>query len=99
MNFVMHSTDGERNVLTYLNDPLIDLDASLQPIPATAASWDVSPDGKSFTFHLNPRATYSDGKPVRASDVVFTLRKIIEAPAPQLSGYFEGLDLTRTSAL
>lgn len=40
--------------------------------PGLATSYDVSPDAKTFTFHLREDATWSDGKPVTASDVVYT---------------------------
>ena len=36
-----------------------------------ADSWNVSEDGKTFTFHVDPRAKWSDGKPVTAEDVQF----------------------------
>ena len=36
-----------------------------------ADSWSVSEDGKTFTFHVDPRAKWSDGKPVTAEDVQF----------------------------
>ncbi len=99
LNYLLHTTDYERNVLAYLYDPLIDLDENLQPIPGTAASWTVSPDRLTYTLKLDPRSTFSDGKPVRASDIVFTIRKIIEAESMQYSSFFTGLDLNRLRAL
>ena len=36
-----------------------------------AESWTISPDKKTYTFHLNPEAKWSDGKPVTAQDVQF----------------------------
>ena len=36
-----------------------------------ADSWSVSEDGKTFTFHVDPRAKWSDGKAVTAEDVQF----------------------------
>jgi microcin C transport system substrate-binding protein len=38
-----------------------------------AESADLAPDGKSITFRLRPEARFSDGTPVTADDVVFTL--------------------------
>ena len=40
--------------------------------PWLASSWERSPDGLSVTFHLDPRARWSDGVPVTAEDVLFT---------------------------
>ncbi|HYV97949.1 MAG TPA: ABC transporter substrate-binding protein [Gemmatimonadaceae bacterium] len=39
--------------------------------PRLAQSWSWSRDSMSVTFHLNPRATWHDGTPVRANDVRF----------------------------
>ncbi len=36
-----------------------------------ADSWSVSEDGKTFTFHVDPRAKWSDGKAITAEDVQF----------------------------
>ena len=38
---------------------------------AAAKSYDVSADGMTYTFHLQPNAKWSDGKPVTASDWVY----------------------------
>jgi ABC-type dipeptide transport system, periplasmic component len=88
-------------VLSYLHDPLIDIDGDLHLIPALADKWDISPDGRTYTFYLNPKATFSDGSPVLASDVVFTLRKIVDpkSEAAQLAGLFVGLSTKDTVAL
>jgi len=42
-----------------------------RPIGDIAESWDISPDKKVYTFHLNPAAKWSDGVPVTAEDVQF----------------------------
>ena len=52
-----------------------DLD-SLEFRPGLAASWDVSDDKLTYTFHLNPHAHFSDGQPVTAEDVVFTFEAL-----------------------
>jgi len=41
-------------------------------IPDLADSWEVSPDATIFTFMLNPDATWHDGTPVTADDVIYT---------------------------
>jgi len=52
-------------------------DAKGDPIPGMATSWDVSPDGKTWTFHLRD-ANWSDGVPVTADDFVFALRRLLD---------------------
>jgi len=51
--------------------------AQINPIdgtlaPSLADSWEISSDGLRYRFHLNPNATWHDGKPVTADDVVAT---------------------------
>ncbi len=41
-------------------------------VPLLAEDWKVSKDKKTFTIKLNPKATFSDGKPLTAEDVKFT---------------------------
>ena len=56
--------------------PLIGIDKDLGLVPALAESWSVSEDGLLFEFHLDPEATWEDGKPVTSDDVRFTLERI-----------------------
>jgi len=42
------------------------------PLPYLAAEWELGSDKKTYTFTLNPRAKWSDGKPITAEDVKFT---------------------------
>jgi peptide/nickel transport system substrate-binding protein len=44
--------------------------------PRLAESWDVSDDGLTYTFHLNPAATFASGNPVTAEDVKFSHERL-----------------------
>ena len=46
-------------------------------IPGVAKSWEVSPDGLTWTFHLRPEV-WSDGAPVTANDFVFAYRHMLD---------------------
>lgn len=53
-------------------EPLVSLHSTEdREVGILADSWNVSEDGKTFTFHVDPRAKWSDGKPVTAEDVQF----------------------------
>ena len=62
-----------------------------------ATSWELSEDGKVYTFHLNPKAKWQDGTPVIAEDVVYSMDSMVDADAkparavtlPALSPYYE----------
>jgi oligopeptide transport system substrate-binding protein len=51
---------------------------SLRPEPAAAASWEMSPDGRRWTFRLRPDAVWSDGRPVTAHDFAWSWRRMQE---------------------
>jgi oligopeptide transport system substrate-binding protein len=45
-------------------------------LPGVAERWDVSPDGRTYTFHLRSDARWSDGGPVIADDFVYSFRRV-----------------------
>src|SRR5690606_12917221 len=57
--------------LNNLMEGLVRLDAKHNAAPATAEKWDISADGKTYTFHLRQNAKWSDGSPVTAADFVY----------------------------
>ncbi len=52
--------------------------------PGLAEKWEVSPDGLTYTFHLRKGVTFSDGTPLKASDVKFSVNR---AKTNQKSGW------------
>jgi len=47
--------------------------------PWLAEKWDVSADGLTYTFHLRPGVTWSDGVPFTSEDVLFSVQAIFDA--------------------
>ncbi len=43
-------------------------------IPGLAKSWELAPDGLTWTFHLRKGAAFSDGHPITAEDVLFSFQ-------------------------
>ncbi len=62
---------------------LVQLDAQLRVIPDGAESWTVSEDTKTYTFKLRPDLKFSDGSPVTADDVVFSISRSLD---PKVGG-------------
>ena len=59
----------EHHILTALLEGLVLKDpATLEPIPGVAKSWQISDDGKLYTFHLRDNAKWSNGDQVTAED-------------------------------
>jgi len=57
-----------------LSTPMVRLNKNFEILPAGALNWEVSQDGKTWTFHLDKKLMWSDGNPVTADDVVFTFQ-------------------------
>jgi len=69
---------GEAKVIHALFEPLVSFDPqTLKPVPALAESWDVSPDGLTYTFHLHAGAVWSNGEPLTAQDCVDSWRRML----------------------
>jgi ABC-type oligopeptide transport system substrate-binding subunit len=60
-------------VINFLYGRLVKLDKDLKVIPDLAQKWGISDDGKTYTFTLRDNLKFSDGSPLTAEDVVFSL--------------------------
>ena len=64
------------------NDP-----KTSDPIPGLAERWDISPDGRTYTFHLRTNLVWSTGEPITADDVVYSwIRALDPATASSYAG-------------
>ena len=61
--------------IRFMYDTLVSMPEPNQFTPALAESFD-SKDNQTFTIKINPKAKWTDGKPVTAHDVAFTLNTI-----------------------
>jgi peptide/nickel transport system substrate-binding protein len=71
-------------VFVNLFDPLLFPDSSGKPQPHVAESWDVSPDGLAYTFHIRKGIKFHNGNMLTAEDVKFTMDRLLtigEGPA------------------
>jgi len=65
-------------VLLNLFEGLVGYDpVTSQPVPAAAERWDISDDGRVYTFHLR-EAKWSNGDPVTAGDFVYAWRRVVD---------------------
>lgn len=74
-------------IVVNLYDSLVELDPdTLTNVkPALAKSWDISPDGKTLTFHLRDNVTFHSGNPLTAEDVVWSMRRLLHLNLAQAS--------------
>src|SRR5919198_3838705 len=79
----------EAAVIRQVFEPLLAFDKDLKPAPAAASSYDISQDGKTYTFHLRPGNKWSDGQPVTAKDFAYSYRRILDpATAAEYASFF-----------
>jgi len=69
---------SDYNILIALFEGLTCIDeATSRAVPGVAESWEASPDGLSYTFHLRSNARWSNGDPVTADDFAYSFRRIL----------------------
>ncbi|PLL29856.1 ABC transporter substrate-binding protein, partial [Klebsiella michiganensis] len=68
----------DENVTNVIFSRLIDWDSHGNLVPGLAESWTVSADNKVYTIKLRPNLTFSDGSPLTAEDVAFTLTVLLD---------------------
>ena len=73
---------GSGGIIVEVFGGLVTIDPDLNIVPDLAESWEVSPDGRTYTFHLRRDARFHDGKPVTAADVRWSLERASD-PATQ----------------
>jgi oligopeptide transport system substrate-binding protein len=79
----------EAAVIRQVFEPLLVFDKDLKAGPGAASSFDLSPDGKTYTFHLRQGAKYSDGQPVKAQDFVYSFKRLLDpSTAAEYASFF-----------
>lgn len=70
---------------------LVNLSAGdMGPIPEVATSWQRSPDGLTWTFHLRSDIKWSDGKPLTSADVAYTFNRTAKEEWSNFSPFTSG---------
>ncbi|HKL13644.1 MAG TPA: ABC transporter substrate-binding protein [Halanaerobiales bacterium] len=83
-------------VVTFVYDTMAEMRPDFSFKGRLADDWTVSEDGKTFTFNLNPDATWHDGEALTAEDVLFTIKTVatpgVETNRGSAIRAIEGLD-------
>ena len=100
-NGMMANETSSRDITDLLFGFLVGFNLATQQYePGLAKSWDVSPDGSAWTFHLRKGAAFSDGHPITAEDVLFSFEVVYDKtlhPAMQDMLQSEGENFTLTA--
>lgn len=76
INPVLALSDADRDLTALAYSGLLRATPEGGYVPDLASDYGVSDDGRTYTFAMRDGATFHDGKPVTADDVVFTVQKI-----------------------
>jgi peptide/nickel transport system substrate-binding protein len=76
---------------TKMTQGLLQFSRTLEPQPVLAKSWDVSEDGRVYTFHLQEGVKWHDGQDFTADDVIFSAMKFNMEVAPRLRNVLQGV--------
>jgi oligopeptide transport system substrate-binding protein len=57
---------------------LVQIDDKFQIRPQLAQSWQQTPDGLTWTFHLKPHLKFSDGTPLTSADVIYSIDRALQ---------------------
>jgi oligopeptide transport system substrate-binding protein len=79
-------------VIQNLQEGLIEIGPKHQPMPTLAKSWEISPDGMSYVFHIRKDVVWSDGKPLVAQHFVDSWKRLL-SPITATSNSFFLLDV------
>ena len=87
------------NIANDLFDGLVTRDRSWDIVPAQATRWDVSNNGRVWTFHLR-QSQWSNGTPVTAEDFVYAWQRAVDPKtASPYAWYLEMLGITHADAI
>ncbi|MDO8615976.1 MAG: peptide ABC transporter substrate-binding protein [Dehalococcoidia bacterium] len=70
---------GSAEYIVEIFSGLVSFDRDLKLVPDVASSWDVSDDGKTYTFHLRPNVLFHDrSRRVTAGDFKFSMERSLD---------------------
>jgi oligopeptide transport system substrate-binding protein len=75
-------------ILADAYEGLVNFDPTGKIIPGAAESWDVSADGKTYTFHLREGLKWSNGDPLVAQDFVNGVLRTLNPDTVSEKGYY-----------
>lgn len=66
------------SLIAQTNEGLVRIDKDGYPVAGVAKAWEVSNDGKTYTFRLREDAQWSDGSQVKAKDFEFAWKRVLD---------------------
>jgi peptide/nickel transport system substrate-binding protein len=91
LNPVLANDSASATINDQVFNGLVKYDKDIKLVGDLAERWDISPDGKVFTFHLRKGVTWHDGEAFSAEDCLFTYQKLTDpkVATPYSSSYMD----------
>ena len=91
LNPVIANDSASGTINDQIFNGLVKYDKDIKLIGDLAERWDVSPDGRTITFHLRRGVEWHDGAPFTAEDCLFTYQKLMDpkVATPYSSSYMD----------
>lgn len=91
INYLYTILEPNIGIISNITEGLVGYDQNRQLTPLVAESWDISDDGKTYTFDLRADAKWSNGDAVTASDFIYSIQTRIKDPEAVYKNYFSYL--------
>ncbi len=92
--------DADDDIVSLVFSGLTRLSRDGAVVPDLAKAWSISPDGRQYTFALRD-ATWQDGQPITADDVVFTIN-LVQSPtfpgSPDIARLWQSIKVDKVDA-
>ena len=76
INPIYANSDSDRDLVQLIFSGLMKYDKDMKIVPDLAEKYEISKNGKTYTFYLRKNIFWQDEQPIKADDVVFTVKTI-----------------------
>ena len=101
INPVIAKSDADRDMVALIYSGLLRATPEGEFVPDLAESYNISPDGLTYTFTLRNDLVWHDGEPITSADVLFTIEKVrdpgLAIKSPRRASW-EGVDVSTPDA-
>ncbi len=81
INPIYANSDADRALSQLIFSGLMKYDENMNLIPDLAEKYEISPDGKTYTFYLKDNLFWQDGQPLTSDDIIFTIQSVQDPDA------------------
>ena len=74
--FIVDASGG--SIAAKLYDGLVGFDQAANIVPGLARSWEISPDGRVYTFHVRRDVKFSNGRMLTADDFKYSFERVLD---------------------